>query len=32
MVAAVDKLNREVPIPGGDLPTDLARLVAEERE
>jgi len=32
MVAAVDKLNREVPIPGGDSPTDLARLVVEERE
>jgi magnesium chelatase family protein len=32
MVAAVDRLNREVPIPGGDSPTDLALLVVEERE
>jgi hypothetical protein len=32
MVAAVDKLIEEVPIPGERIPTDLARLIVEERE
>ncbi len=32
MVAAVDKLIEEVPIPGRRMPTDLARLIVEERE